>query len=89
MEAATIVDRLPPVTEMETLPDVQGEDDDEGQKQLGRDPKDQVVTYDREYFQVVGELGGFFVINGKAFPSTEPMEATMGVAPEVPPKPVV
>ena len=35
-------------------------------------------TYDREYFQVVSEMGGFFVINGKAFPSTEPMEAKVG-----------
>jgi FtsP/CotA-like multicopper oxidase with cupredoxin domain len=42
------------------------------------DPKDEVKTYDREYFQVIGELGGFFVINGKAFPSTEPMEAKLG-----------
>jgi FtsP/CotA-like multicopper oxidase with cupredoxin domain len=35
-------------------------------------------TYDREYFQVVGELGGFFVINGKAFPSTDAIEAKLG-----------
>jgi len=42
------------------------------------DPKGQAPTWDREYFQVVGELGGFFVINGKAFPSTEVMEAKMG-----------
>jgi FtsP/CotA-like multicopper oxidase with cupredoxin domain len=42
------------------------------------DPKDEVKTYDREYFQVVGELGGFFVINGKAFPSTEAIEAKLG-----------
>jgi manganese oxidase len=42
------------------------------------DPKDAPKTYDREYFQVIGELGGFFVINGKAFPSTEPIEAKLG-----------
>jgi FtsP/CotA-like multicopper oxidase with cupredoxin domain len=42
------------------------------------DPKDFEPTYDREYFQVVGELNGFFVINGKAFPSTEPIEAKLG-----------
>ena len=42
------------------------------------DPKDEPKTYDREYFQVIGELGGFFVINGKAFPSTEPIEAKLG-----------
>ena len=35
-------------------------------------------AYDREYFQVVGELGGFFVINGKAFPATEALEARIG-----------
>ncbi len=42
------------------------------------DPKDFVPSYDREYFQVVGEMGGFYVINGKAFPSTEPIEAKVG-----------
>jgi FtsP/CotA-like multicopper oxidase with cupredoxin domain len=42
------------------------------------DQKDAPRTYDREYFQVVGELGGFFVINGKAFPSTEVIEAKLG-----------
>jgi len=42
------------------------------------DPKDEIKTYDREYFQVIGELGGFFVINGKAFPSTDPIEAKLG-----------
>lgn len=31
--------------------------------------------YDHEDFQVVGEMGGFYVINGKAVPATEPMEA--------------
>jgi manganese oxidase len=42
------------------------------------DPKDFKPTYDREYFQIVGELNGFFVINGKAFPSTEPIAAKLG-----------
>ena len=42
------------------------------------DPKNVLKTYDREYFQVIGELGGFFVINGKAFPSTDPIEAKLG-----------
>jgi manganese oxidase len=42
------------------------------------DPKDFTPTYDREYFQVVSEMGGFYVINGKAFPSTEPIEAKVG-----------
>jgi manganese oxidase len=42
------------------------------------DPKGFVPTYDREYFQIVSEMGGFFVINGKAFPSTEPIEAKVG-----------
>ena len=35
------------------------------------DPRGFIPTYDREYFQVVSEMGGFYVINGKAFPSTE------------------
>lgn len=42
------------------------------------DPKGFVPTYDREYFQIISEMGGFFVINGKAFPSTEPIEAKLG-----------
>lgn len=42
------------------------------------DPKGFVPTYDREYFQITSEMGGFFVINGKAFPSTEPIEAKLG-----------
>ena len=42
------------------------------------DPKGDVKTYDREYFQVIGEMGGFYVINGKAFPSTEAIEAKLG-----------
>jgi FtsP/CotA-like multicopper oxidase with cupredoxin domain len=42
------------------------------------DPKGFEPTYDREYFQVVSELGGFFVINGKVFPSTDPLEAKVG-----------
>jgi FtsP/CotA-like multicopper oxidase with cupredoxin domain len=42
------------------------------------DPKDEIKTYDREYFQVIGELSGFFVINGKSFPSTDVMEAKLG-----------
>ena len=41
------------------------------------DPKGEVKTYDREYFQVIGELGGFFVINGKAFPSTDVLDAKL------------
>jgi FtsP/CotA-like multicopper oxidase with cupredoxin domain len=36
------------------------------------------ARYDREYLQIVSELGGYFVINGKAFPSTEPMTAKLG-----------
>lgn len=42
------------------------------------DPQGFVPTYDREYFQIISEMGGFFVINGKAFPSTEPIEARLG-----------
>jgi FtsP/CotA-like multicopper oxidase with cupredoxin domain len=36
------------------------------------------ARYDREYLQITSELGGYFVINGKAFPSTEPMTAKLG-----------
>jgi FtsP/CotA-like multicopper oxidase with cupredoxin domain len=42
------------------------------------DPKDFAPTYDKEYFQVVSELSGFYVINGKVFPSTEPLDAKIG-----------
>jgi FtsP/CotA-like multicopper oxidase with cupredoxin domain len=42
------------------------------------DPKGFVPTYDKEYFQVLSELGGFYVINGKVFPSTDPLEAKVG-----------
>jgi FtsP/CotA-like multicopper oxidase with cupredoxin domain len=43
------------------------------------DPKEQRGPKpDREYFQVISELGGFFTINGKAFPATEPMLANVG-----------
>jgi len=42
------------------------------------DPKDFTPTYDREYFQVISEFGGFYVINGKSFPSTDPMDAKVG-----------
>ena len=42
------------------------------------DPKGFQPTYDKEYFQVLSELGGFYVINGKVFPSTDPLEAKVG-----------
>jgi FtsP/CotA-like multicopper oxidase with cupredoxin domain len=42
------------------------------------DPQGYPPTYDREYFQILSELAGFYVINGKAFPSTEPIEAKVG-----------
>ena len=42
------------------------------------DPKEPRQQYDREYFQVISEFGGFFTINGKAFPATEPMTAKVG-----------
>jgi FtsP/CotA-like multicopper oxidase with cupredoxin domain len=42
------------------------------------DPKDFKPTYDREFFQVISELGGFYVINGKSFPSTDLMDAKVG-----------
>jgi FtsP/CotA-like multicopper oxidase with cupredoxin domain len=36
------------------------------------------LTYDHEYLQILGEFNGYFVINGKAFPATEPMMAKEG-----------
>jgi FtsP/CotA-like multicopper oxidase with cupredoxin domain len=42
------------------------------------DPKVPTVDYDREYIQVLSELGGYFLINGKAFPATEPLQARVG-----------
>jgi FtsP/CotA-like multicopper oxidase with cupredoxin domain len=42
------------------------------------DPQDFQPTYDKEYFQVLSELGGFYVINGKSFPSTDPLDAKVG-----------
>jgi len=42
------------------------------------DPQNEIKTYDREYFQLISEMAGFYVINGKAFPSTEAMEANLG-----------
>jgi len=38
----------------------------------------QQPRYDREYLQMVSELGGYFVINGKSFPDTQPMVVTHG-----------
>jgi uncharacterized cupredoxin-like copper-binding protein len=45
------------------------------------DPKEQVgqaKPYDKELFQVLGELGGYYVINGKTFPATQALEGTVG-----------
>jgi FtsP/CotA-like multicopper oxidase with cupredoxin domain len=43
------------------------------------DPKEgRLQKYDREYLQIISELGGYFAINGKAFPATEPMLAHPG-----------
>jgi manganese oxidase len=42
------------------------------------DPKVPTVEYDTEYIQVLSELGGYYLINGKAFPATEPIEAKVG-----------
>jgi FtsP/CotA-like multicopper oxidase with cupredoxin domain len=43
------------------------------------DPKEpRGLPYDREYLQILGELGGYFVINGKAFPATEPLTSHEG-----------
>jgi manganese oxidase len=42
------------------------------------DPKVPPVAYDKEYVQVLSELGGFYLINGKAFPATDQIEAKSG-----------
>jgi uncharacterized cupredoxin-like copper-binding protein len=42
------------------------------------DPKEPTLQYDRETIQVLSETGGYFLINGKAFPATEPIEARVG-----------
>ncbi len=42
------------------------------------DPKQPTVKYDKEVVQVISELGGYYVINGKSFPATEPIEAKLG-----------
>jgi manganese oxidase len=42
------------------------------------EPKVPTVEYDKEYVQVLSELGGFYLINGKAFPATDPIEAKEG-----------
>lgn len=36
------------------------------------------AQYARDYIQVVSEFGGYFTINGKAFPATEVLEAKQG-----------
>jgi len=42
------------------------------------DPKVPTVQYDKEYIQVLSELGGYYLINGKAFPATAPIAAKTG-----------
>ncbi len=42
------------------------------------DPKEPKLAYDREVIQVLAESGGYFLINGKAFPATEPIKARVG-----------
>lgn len=36
------------------------------------------VPADQEVFQVLSEMGGYYLINGKAFPATEPIETSVG-----------
>lgn len=36
------------------------------------------AQYAHDYLQVLSEFGGYFVINGHAFPATEPLEAKVG-----------
>ena len=44
-----------------------------GSAQAERDAR-----YDRDYVQVVSEFGGYFTVNGKAFPATDVLEAKPG-----------
>jgi manganese oxidase len=37
-----------------------------------------VPHYDREYTEIVSELGAYFVINGKSFPDTQPINVAHG-----------
>jgi FtsP/CotA-like multicopper oxidase with cupredoxin domain len=36
------------------------------------------ATFDRDVIQVLNEFNGYFTINGKAFPATEPIEVKQG-----------
>jgi FtsP/CotA-like multicopper oxidase with cupredoxin domain len=42
------------------------------------EPKVKTLQYDKELIQVLGESGGFYLINGKAFPATQALEAKVG-----------
>jgi FtsP/CotA-like multicopper oxidase with cupredoxin domain len=36
------------------------------------------ARYDRDYLQVVSEFGGYYLVNGHAFPATDGLEAKVG-----------
>jgi FtsP/CotA-like multicopper oxidase with cupredoxin domain len=36
------------------------------------------VAADHEAFQILSEMGGYYLINGKSFPATEPIQASVG-----------
>jgi FtsP/CotA-like multicopper oxidase with cupredoxin domain len=38
----------------------------------------QAIQADQEYLQMISELGGYYVINGKSFPDTQPMHVKHG-----------
>lgn len=38
----------------------------------------QAIHADQEYLQMISELGGYYVINGKSFPDTQPMHVKQG-----------
>jgi FtsP/CotA-like multicopper oxidase with cupredoxin domain len=38
----------------------------------------QAIHADQEYLQMISELGGYYVINGKSFPDTQPMHVRHG-----------
>ncbi|MBI4492948.1 MAG: multicopper oxidase domain-containing protein [Chloroflexi bacterium] len=42
------------------------------------EPKGEATHYDRDVYQVLSEHSGYFLINGKAFPQTEPITVKKG-----------
>ena len=58
--------------------DPKGVDPKSPQVYVGSPKEGQLQAYDREYVEVVGELGSKYFINGKSYPATEPLLAKPG-----------